>query len=116
VLLEHYVDSRTQWSAHGKMHVNFGYEVLRQWSDDSISLQSAPSLTELADMFAVSASGRFDSALSDEAKVIRDAVTAWCVRAQAGSSEGGGWSELEHMRSILSQGSPFPDGKGPRSA
>jgi hypothetical protein len=24
VLLEHYVDSRTQWSAHGKLDVNIG--------------------------------------------------------------------------------------------
>jgi hypothetical protein len=100
--------------ADGKLDVSFGYDVLREWNDDLVSLQSAPSVTELADLFVVSAAGR--GAWSDEAKVIRDAVTAWCVPAHARSSEAEGWSELEHVRYIQTHGSPFPDGKGPRSA
>jgi hypothetical protein len=64
------------------MDINFGYAALRQWTEDFVSLQSAPSATELLDLLVFfSAAGR--SAWSDEAKVIRDAVIAWCVPAHS---------------------------------
>jgi hypothetical protein len=115
VLLEHFVDSHSRWLTGGKFDVNFGYDVLRQWTEDFASLLSAPSVTELADLFVFSAAGRFSSVWSDEARVIRDAVTAWCVPASPRSSEDGEWSELEHVRFVLSRGSPFPDGTAPPS-
>jgi hypothetical protein len=57
VPLEHYVDSRIQWIADGKPDVNFGDNLCRHWTEDFVSLQSAPSVTELADLFVFSAPG-----------------------------------------------------------
>jgi hypothetical protein len=68
VLLEHYVDSRTQWMTHGNLDLDFGDAVSRHWTADFAFPPSAPSAMEHADSFVLSAAGRLDRAWSGEAR------------------------------------------------
>ena len=65
-------------AATGRRDINWGYDVLSEWTDGFASLLSVPSVPELIELFIFSATGALQEIWSDDARRIRDTVVAWC--------------------------------------